>query len=132
MSAGESRRPERRKKAAAEAKEIASAEMTIEEIKELLAIFNQSGVAELEVQRGDNRVRIKRSSAMAQEIIVPAPPLQAVPTVPHAHVASQPAANLANALQIPPPPPGAVPPMASARPAVDENTEMVKSPIVGT
>jgi acetyl-CoA carboxylase biotin carboxyl carrier protein len=126
-------RPNASKKTAAEAKEIASVEMTIEEIKELLAIFNQSGVAELEVQRGDNRVRIKRSSAIAQEIIVPAPPISAVPSAaPPVHVSNQPAANLANALQIQPPPPAAAQPMASGRPVVDENTEMVKSPIVGT
>jgi acetyl-CoA carboxylase biotin carboxyl carrier protein len=131
MSAGMTARP-KRKKAAAEPKEIASADMTIDEIRELLAIFNQSGVAELEVQRGDNRVRIKRSSAIAQEIIVPAPPISAVSTTAPAHVGHQPAANLANALQIPPPPPAADQPMASARPVVDENTEMVKSPIVGT
>jgi acetyl-CoA carboxylase biotin carboxyl carrier protein len=125
-------RPKRSKKTAVEAKEIASVEMTIEEIRELLAIFNQSGVAELEVQRGDNRVRIKRSSSIAQEIIVPAPPISAVPPTAPAHVANQPAANLANALQIQPPPPAAAQPMASGRPVVDENTEMVKSPIVGT
>jgi len=131
MSAGTTARPNRRKKAA-EPKEIASADMTIEEIRELLAIFNQSGVAELEVQRGDNRVRIRRSSPIAQEIVVPAPPVAAVPAAAPAHVANQPAANLANALQIPPPPPDAAQPMTSGRPVVDENTEMVKSPIVGT
>jgi acetyl-CoA carboxylase biotin carboxyl carrier protein len=130
MSAGMTPRPKRSKKTAAEAKEIASVEMTIEEIRELLAIFNQSGVAELEVQRGDNRVRIKRSSALPHEIIVPAAPISAVPAP--VHVANQPAANLANALQIQPPPPAAAQPMASGRPVVDENTEMVKSPIVGT
>jgi acetyl-CoA carboxylase biotin carboxyl carrier protein len=35
--------------------------MTIQEIKELIAVANESGVAELEVQRGENRVRIRRS-----------------------------------------------------------------------
>jgi acetyl-CoA carboxylase biotin carboxyl carrier protein len=35
--------------------------MTIEEIRELINIVNESGVAELEVQRGDNRVRIRRT-----------------------------------------------------------------------
>ncbi len=131
MSAGTSARPKGRKKTPAAAKEISSVEMTIEEIKELLAVFNQSGVAELEVQRGDNRVRIRRSAPMPQEIIVPAPALPQAIAAP-AHVPSQPAANLANALQITPPPPEAAQPMASARPAVDENSEMVKSPIVGT
>lgn len=35
--------------------------MTVEEIKELIQVVNDSGIAELEVQRGENRVRIKRS-----------------------------------------------------------------------
>ena len=35
--------------------------MTIEEIRELIAVVNQSGIAELEVQRGENRVKIKRT-----------------------------------------------------------------------
>jgi acetyl-CoA carboxylase biotin carboxyl carrier protein len=133
MSTGMTARPKRSKKTPAESKEIASAEMTIEEIRELLAIFNQSGVAELEVQRGDNRVRIRRSSGISREIVLPAPPgPPAVPAAAPAHAANQLAANLADALQIPPPPPAAAQPMASARPVVDENTEMVKSPIVGT
>jgi acetyl-CoA carboxylase biotin carboxyl carrier protein len=105
--------------------------MTIDEIRELLAIFNQSGVAELEVQRGDNRVRIKRSAAVPQEIIVPDPAVVAPPPAT-AHVAPHHTATVANALQIPPPPPAAAEPMASGRPVVDENCEMVKSPIVGT
>jgi acetyl-CoA carboxylase biotin carboxyl carrier protein len=42
--------------------------MTIEEIKELLRIFNESGVGELEVQRGENRVRI-RKAAGGDEIV---------------------------------------------------------------
>ena len=46
--------------------------MTIEEIKELLRIFTESGIAELELQRGDNRLRLKRAGVMSQEIIVPA------------------------------------------------------------
>lgn len=98
--------------------------MTIEEIRELIQIFTQSGVAELEVQRGDNRVRIK-SRASTQEYAVPAhapEPTAAVsaPAVPHAAA--------------PPPPPAA---NVSATPAqkpalVDEKHELVKSPIVGT
>lgn len=35
--------------------------MTIEEIRELIQLVTDTGVAELEVQRGDNRVRIRRS-----------------------------------------------------------------------
>ena len=35
--------------------------MTIEEIRELIQLVSDTGVAELEVQRGENRVRIRRS-----------------------------------------------------------------------
>ena len=34
--------------------------MTVEEIKELIKVVNESGIAELEVQRGNDRVRIQR------------------------------------------------------------------------
>jgi acetyl-CoA carboxylase biotin carboxyl carrier protein len=33
--------------------------MTIDEIKELIRVVHETGIAELEVQRGDNRVRIR-------------------------------------------------------------------------
>ena len=54
--------------------------MTNEEIRELIQIVTDTGVAELEVQRGDNRVRIRRSfgglsggdDIRVNEILVPA------------------------------------------------------------
>ena len=36
--------------------------MTIDEIKELIRVVHETGIAELEVQRGDNRVRIRRAA----------------------------------------------------------------------
>lgn len=46
--------------------------MTIEEIRELIQLVTDTGVAELEVQRGENRVRIRRAFvAEAHEIAVP-------------------------------------------------------------
>lgn len=43
--------------------------MTLDEIRELIQLVSETGVAELEVQRGENRVRIRRSFATnAQEI----------------------------------------------------------------
>jgi acetyl-CoA carboxylase biotin carboxyl carrier protein len=96
--------------------------MTIEEIKELIQAVKDSGIAELEVARGDNRVCIRRGTAGANpEILAPAavftPPAGA-PAAAHAAAAaadpSQPAA---------PVPPG---------PVEDERTVYVKSPIVGT
>jgi acetyl-CoA carboxylase biotin carboxyl carrier protein len=35
--------------------------MTIKEIQEILDLFHSSGVAEMEVQRGENRVRVTRA-----------------------------------------------------------------------
>jgi len=88
--------------------------MTIEEIKELIQVVNESGIAELEVARGDNRVRIRRSNPVqTQEYILPQAQM-AAPTGQQLSYASAPAA---------------VPPSA---PVVDDKTVHVKSPIVGT
>jgi acetyl-CoA carboxylase biotin carboxyl carrier protein len=95
--------------------------MTLEEIKELVQVVIDSGVAELEITRGDNKVRIKRSSGVTtQEIVVPA---QAAAQPVAASVAAAPAPAPATA-------PATVP--AEAAPAEDEGLDYVKSPIVGT
>jgi|SRR5687768_3748577 len=85
--------------------------MTLEEIKELIDLANQSGIAELEVERGGNRVRIRRSvgTASPQEIVLHSSP-QAM------HVPST-----AGAVAAPAP-----------APAEDASLVLVKSPIVGT
>jgi acetyl-CoA carboxylase biotin carboxyl carrier protein len=50
--------------------------MTIEEIKELLRVFNESGVGELELQRGKDLLRIRKAvdpvSAPATQTVVSA------------------------------------------------------------
>jgi acetyl-CoA carboxylase biotin carboxyl carrier protein len=84
--------------------------MSNDEIKELIQLVTQSGIAELEVQRGDARVRIRRTQE--QQSYVMAAPM----------AASAPAAMVetgASAPSQPPPPPTA-------------NEHIVKSPIVGT
>lgn len=86
--------------------------MTINEIKELIQLVLESEVAELEVARGDDRVRIRRT-AEAREIVLPA---TAAPVAP----APQPAANPAPAVA------------AASETAQEESFEYVKSPIVGT
>ena len=93
--------------------------MTNEEIRELLALFNDSGVGEMEIQRGENRVRFRRAM-MNHEFSVspmPAPMMHAVPVAPPA---------------APPMPPT----LASQKPAPpadpEDSNEVVKSPIVGT
>ena len=93
--------------------------MTIEEIKELLQIFNESGVAELELQRGDNRLRIRRAGTN-QEIVVPfaAPAVATAPAPPVLTPASAPAAS--------------APAITPKAPEPDSGHVLVKSPIVGT
>jgi acetyl-CoA carboxylase biotin carboxyl carrier protein len=85
--------------------------MTIKEIKEILDLFNSTDVAELEVQRGENRVRVRRAPEEVTHVV----PAVAAPA-PAAPVAA-PAASLAP---------------APAAPVEDENTALVRSPIVGT
>lgn len=88
--------------------------MNLEEIRQLIDLANESGVAELEVQRGENRVRIRRAGVPVQDFVVGADPRGAAPAVPAALAASQ------------------VPPSAQAAKPEDENLIVVKSPIVGT
>jgi acetyl-CoA carboxylase biotin carboxyl carrier protein len=95
--------------------------MTNEEIRELLALFNDSGVAEMEVQRGENRVRFRRS-ILNHEFSLPASPLLHAPPV---------------AIAVAPPaaPPAMAPALSGQKPApiaADDSNEVVKSPIVGT
>lgn len=97
--------------------------MTIEEIRELIAVANESGVAELEVQRGDSRVRIRRAAFAAPQEIVIAP--TAAPVVAPAIAASAPTA-------LPAAPPAGEPAKSPLPAGPDPNVHLVKSPIVGT
>ncbi len=94
--------------------------MTLEEIKELVQVVIDSGVAELEVTRGDNKVCIRKNSKLTtHEILAPG-------QMPPAYAGFAPAAP---AMPVEPEPPSHQP---AAKPAVDEGLEYVKSPIVGT
>ena len=84
--------------------------MTNQEIKELLQIFGESDVAEMEVQRGENRLRLRRA-LKNQDVEVSAATAATVHTQTYATAAS---ATV---------PKAAVP---------DPNHTLVKSPIVGT
>jgi acetyl-CoA carboxylase biotin carboxyl carrier protein len=85
--------------------------MTIDEIKELLEVFNASGVGELEVQRGEDRIRI-RKAGQTVEYAVAAAPAAPVQTI------EAPAAGAATG--------------TPEAPAADSGQVLVKSPIVGT
>jgi acetyl-CoA carboxylase biotin carboxyl carrier protein len=88
--------------------------MTIEEIRELISVVNDSGIAELEVQRGENRVRIRRTQ---REPRVGFTTVEAHPAVAASHPAPLPSAAAAS---------------SPAAPASPEDETLVKSPIVGT
>jgi len=92
--------------------------MTVDEIRELINLATETAIDELEVQRGDNRVRIRRSVAghqglvLAQSVAPPAAP-------PTAAAAPAPAG----------------PPAAKdtpKEPGSDPSLLLVRSPIVGT
>jgi acetyl-CoA carboxylase biotin carboxyl carrier protein len=89
--------------------------VTTDEIRELINLATETGIAELEVQRGDNRVRIRRASAPAPQEFVVAHPAAAIPAVSAAAA----------------PPPAATHEAPRDKPA-DPGLVLVKSPIVGT
>jgi acetyl-CoA carboxylase biotin carboxyl carrier protein len=90
--------------------------MTVDEIRELINLAAETGIAELEVQRGDNRVRIRRAGfpSAQQDVLISAT---------HASMPAQAPASL---------PAAEAPREKSDKPAVDPNLVLVKSPIVGT
>ncbi len=97
--------------------------MTLDEIRELIKVVTETGVAELEVQRGDNRVRIRR--VLRPQLQAFAAPAPLPPNGGYETPAAQPAA----------PPPPAAPAADAAAPAdplSDPSLILVKSPIVGT
>jgi acetyl-CoA carboxylase biotin carboxyl carrier protein len=96
--------------------------MTLEEIRELIKVVTETGVAELEVQRGENRVRIRRVLRTPVHEYMAAPGVQALP---------QAAVAVAGA-QAPSTPAKTAPAAEAAETLSDPNTIIVKSPIVGT
>lgn len=102
--------------------------MTIDEIKDLIRIIQETGIAELEVQRGEDRVWIKRAATpTTQEVVLPTVlPMTVAPSV----AASAVLQSTPAAAEIPPPLPTA--PATVTAPAEQSTEQAVKSPIVGT
>jgi len=98
--------------------------MTVDEIRELIKLASDTGIAELEVQRGDNRVRIRRAAFAAQEIVLAPPAYAAAAPIPA--VTAAPAAPAAA------PAAGNAPEAKERETAADPGLTLVKSPIVGT
>ena len=99
--------------------------MTVDEIRELIALASETGIAELEVQRGDSRVRIRRAVfSTPQEIVVSQTPMVAA-----APAAAAPAIATASASA---PIPAVETPKDKEPQKGDPGLILVKSPIVGT
>jgi acetyl-CoA carboxylase biotin carboxyl carrier protein len=96
----------------------------IKDIKELIRVVNEMGIAELELQHGEKRIRITRASSLsAPEVRVPTVvPVAVGPAVPAASIPALPMAQ--------PEPPALTPVAKTAKES--ENDIVVKSPIVGT
>lgn len=98
--------------------------MTIDEIREFIQVVNETGIAELMVQRGEHSVKIVRTLVPAQERVLPVqtvvPVSISAATTPSAVTAAgQPELASGSTLL----------PVAAAG---SENDILVKSPIVGT
>jgi acetyl-CoA carboxylase biotin carboxyl carrier protein len=105
--------------------------MTIDEIRELLRLFNESGVGELELQRGEDRLRIRRvEPERPPAVTMIAAPAVAAPALPSAAApeAAPPAVTPAPASALTPAPA----PASTPAPEPEPTTVLVKSPIVGT
>jgi acetyl-CoA carboxylase biotin carboxyl carrier protein len=90
--------------------------MNLEEIRQLIDLVIETGVAELEVDRQGDRVRIRRENGSVQREVV---------------ISGNPAAVNAPAPGNPAPAAGPAPPAAEASDN-DPNLAYVRSPIVGT
>ena len=87
--------------------------MDLRKLKKLIDLVQESGIAELEITEGEERVRIARGGAVSVT------PLSAAAPVPAAPASGAPAASPA-------------PAPAAAEPAPGEEGHTVKSPMVGT
>jgi acetyl-CoA carboxylase biotin carboxyl carrier protein len=91
--------------------------MSNEEIRDLVQLVIESGIAEIEVHRGNSRVRIRRTHEGRSDSVVSHVVASAIPTAPHAPH-GEPAAP--------------APAPASSSTTTGPGEMLVKSPIVGT
>ncbi|HUN93688.1 MAG TPA: acetyl-CoA carboxylase biotin carboxyl carrier protein [Burkholderiaceae bacterium] len=96
--------------------------MDLRKLKTLIDLVAESGISEIEVTEGEDKVRIVKNVAPVAPMWAPAPPM-----MPAAH----PMAAPAGALAAPPATAGAAP--AAAPPAAEApKGHVIKSPMVGT
>ena len=91
--------------------------MDLRKLKKLIDLVQESGIGEIEITEGEEKVRISRQGA-AQPLIMAAPPMQQMP-MPAPGTAPAPAA-------------GTVPPGALGAKPGEPAGHQLKSPMVGT
>ncbi len=99
-----------------------AASVNMEELRELIALLRDNGLAELELENEGFRVRLRRESAAGASYVADVPPVPAPAPVPAAPA---------------PAPPPATGPMhpgthASTEASQDQDLHIIPSPIVGT
>ena len=116
---GETKSRNRSRREQSDASERPTASVNLEELRELVALLRDNGLAELELENEGFRVRLRRESAVAESS--PA-------SVPHHDPAPAPAAVQA------PAPSGPAHPgtQATTAAAQDQDLHIIQSPIVGT
>jgi acetyl-CoA carboxylase biotin carboxyl carrier protein len=108
--------------------------MNIKEIREIVDLVTEKGIAEFELERAGSRIRISRRSqpAAGEQVYIQAPPMVAAapaPTVTSAPALSPAAGGGARStLPTPPPSMGA----SGSGAALSDEIHTVKSPMVGT
>ena len=96
--------------------------MDLRKLKKLIDLVQESGIGEIEITEGEERVRIARGGHVS---VTPAAPV-------HAPGAATPPAASAALPAAPSPAPGAAAGPAPAEPSAGEAGHAVKSPMVGT
>ncbi len=91
--------------------------MDLRKLKKLIDLVQESGIGEIEITEGEEKVRISRQGPAGQPMIMAAPPM------------AMPMAASASAVPAPGPAPAAP---AAPVPAAEPAGHVVKSPMVGT
>ena len=106
-----------------EASSQPSASVNMDELRELIALLRENGLAELELERADFRVRLRR------EGVISVNPDTSEALAPVNHISSKPATTSVPAASSTPAHPGA---HAQTAASEDQDLHIIPSPIVGT
>ena len=110
-------------------REAPSASVNMNELSELITLMRENGLAELELEREDFRVRLRRDSAVPATA---APPLQFELTSPPAAHMTHASAPVPAPASTPVAPPAPADTHSTTAAAADQDIHVITSPIVGT